>query len=295
MYKQCDGQRPNCSSCIKRSIDCQWSTTSDGRKPASKSYVQLLRNRIELLECILRSHSIDVDTAVAQYQIDQRSFSATADENNHSSAHFEKLCAAFEGTLSLDESVNFDGDGECHYFGPTSGRLEFQDRKSRPGEDMLKLKCTVQDSSYEINIFPKNISQSFSDAPVPSSPSKAQPNSFMLHIDENLQAELIDLYFVWQNPWFPVLDESLFKTHMQQGGGRYFNPLLLSCVLAAGSRFSERPEVRTNQLDVDTAGDQLLAEAEVLLHFDLKSPSLTTIQAVAIMVYMYIVSSLSIS
>lgn len=243
----------------------------------------------------MRSHSIDVDTAVAQYQTDQRGFSATADESNQSSAHFEKLCAAFEGTLSLDEPINFDGDGECHYFGLTSGRLGFQDRKSRLSEDMLKLKGIVQDSNYAINVFPKNDLQSVSDAPVPSRPSKAQPNSFILYIDENLQDELIDLYFVRQNSRFPVLDESLFKTHMQQGGGRYFNPLLLNCVLAAGSRFSERPEVRTNPLDVDTAGDQLLAEAEVLLHFDLKSSSLTTIQAVAIMFYLYIVSSFSTS
>jgi hypothetical protein len=118
------------------------------------------------------------------------------------------------------------------------------------------------------------------------------PATFLSHIDEDLQAELIDLYFIWQNPWFPVLNEHLFREHLQQSSGRYFSPLLLTCVLAAGSRFSKSIEIRTDPLDPDTAGDQLVTEAELLLHFDLKSPTLTTIQAVAIMIYLYIVSLL---
>ena len=131
---------------------------------------------------------------------------------------------------------------------------------------------------------------SITEAVIPPDSHAIPPNALLSQIDEDLQAELIDLYFTWQNPWFPVLDESLFRTHLQQGSGQYFSPLLLTCVLAAGSRFSRRNEIRTNPLDPDTAGDQLVAEAEVLLHFDLKSPSLTTIQAVAIMIYLYIVS-----
>lgn len=55
--------------------------------------------------------------------------SAEAGSSNVTPAGIEGIRAAFEGTLSLDESVNFDEDGECHYFGPTSGRLGFQDCK----------------------------------------------------------------------------------------------------------------------------------------------------------------------
>lgn len=139
IHIQCDGARPSCLSCVKKTINCQYSTVSDGRKPASKSYVQLLRDRIEVLECILRAHSIDVDKAVAQHRAEQAGLSARqADVDTPSSTKFEELCAAFEGTLSLDESVTFDGDGECHYFGPTSGRLDFQHCK--PGFHITALR-----------------------------------------------------------------------------------------------------------------------------------------------------------
>lgn len=63
---QCDGGQPSCSPCLGRSLECNYSAASDGRRPASKSYVPLLRGRIDLLESALRSHSIDVDATVGQ-------------------------------------------------------------------------------------------------------------------------------------------------------------------------------------------------------------------------------------
>ncbi|KAJ4984908.1 C6 transcription factor [Stagonosporopsis vannaccii] len=271
---KCDGQKPACSPCVNKSIDCQYSVASDGRKPASKSYVQLLRDRIEMLECILRKHSIDIDNAIAQYRIEHQGSSGTdTQDSNPPAAQFEEICAAFEGTLSLDESINFDADGECHYFGPTSGRLHFQ---------------ALQNASCDDHILPHNSRCMVKGNTKTSRLPSARPKPSGLRIDADLQAELIDLYFIWQNPWFPVLDESLFRKDLIKGNGRYLSPLLLSCVLSAGSRFSDRPEVRTDQQDPNTAGDQLLEEAEALLHYDLLSPSLTTIQAVAIMVYLYV-------
>jgi hypothetical protein len=155
-----------------------------------------------------------------------------------------------------------------------------------------RLTRAVHGTSRHPQIFSGGHLDSISEAIIPSDSHAALSNTVLSYIDDGLQAELIDLYFTWQNPWFPVLDEPLFRAHLQQGSGRYFSPLLLTCVLAAGSRFSRRNEIRTNPLDPDTAGDQLVAEAEVILHFDLKSPNLTTIQAVAIMIYLYIVSLL---
>src|SRR5690242_8454344 len=92
------------------------------------------------------------------------------------------------------------------------------------------------------------------------SPS-TRPKLSGLQIDADLQAELINLYFIWQNPWFPVLDESLFRKDFCKGSGRYISPLLLYCVLSVGCRFSERPEIRSDPHDPNTAGNQLLEEA----------------------------------
>jgi hypothetical protein len=218
---------------------------------------------------------------------------AEASSSNAIPAQIEEVFAASEGTLSLDESINFDKDRECHYFGPTSGRLGFQDCKppfKQVNAEIVALTCAVQDVSGNSYVFQpigsrciKSISRCVYTPEVQFKPS-------LLGIDADLQAELIDLYFVWQNPWFPILDEKMFRQGQHHGGGRYFSTLLLYCVLAAGCRFSDKPELRTDPDDPDTAGNQLLEAAELLLHYDMKSPSLITIQAVSIMIYLYCVS-----
>ncbi len=63
-------------------------------------------------------------------------------------------------------------------------------------------------------------------------------------------------------------------------------------MLAAGSRTSNRPDVRTDANDPNIAGDPFLGVAETLLHCDLKSPGLETIQVVAIMICLYVVGIL---
>jgi hypothetical protein len=258
--------------------------------------VQLLRDRIELLERVLRSRSIDVDVAIAQLQaadVDAMLLEANGG-NDIADAQVEEVCTTFEGTLSLDESINFDQDGEAHYFGPTSGRLGFQARKlhTEPGHvallHLLTI-CTVGDSSCDNYLFPKNGSQSMETNLEFLSCPKSQPPS-ILEVDADLQAELIDLYFMWQNPWFPILDERLFRESQKKGDLQYFNPLLLNCVLAAGSRFSDSHKIRTSPENANSAGGQFLSEAEILLHYDLKSPSLTTIQSVSILILVHCVS-----
>lgn len=92
--------------------------------------MRLLHARIRILERILWLHSIDVDAAAAQL-IEQRAVPATSTSFTAGSEReaFDELCTAFEGTLALDDSVNFDSDGEARYFGSTSGRLDFQTSK----------------------------------------------------------------------------------------------------------------------------------------------------------------------
>lgn len=95
--------------------------------------MQLLRTRIELLEQALQSKSINVEDAVAQSAVDLNCAhhpKGSSRESGTDTSDYEQLCAEFEGALSLDESLTFDRDGEIRYFGPTSGRLEFQQGES---------------------------------------------------------------------------------------------------------------------------------------------------------------------
>lgn len=110
-------------------------------------------------------------------------------------------------------------------------------------------------------------------------------------LSDELQAHLIDLYFEWESPWFQVVNETLFRESMASCG-RYFTPLLLNCVLAMGSRYCDRFEVRTDPNESNTAGRMFICQAEKLIQHDLRWPKITTIQSLAIMGMFYIVCPL---
>jgi len=87
----------------------------------------MLRTRIELLERVLHSHGIDPDAAIQlMSEYDKPDREAETEWAPACSNVDDDLSATFDGALTLDESLNFDQDGEVRYFGPTSGRLLFR-------------------------------------------------------------------------------------------------------------------------------------------------------------------------
>lgn len=109
-------------------------------------------------------------------------------------------------------------------------------------------------------------------------------------VDQEVEAHLLDLYFIWDNPWFQAVDEALFRDS-KSNKGRYYSPLLLQCILACGSRYSDRAEARSDPDDANTAGRPFLDTIEALLHDELKRPNITTIQSLAILSIVYFVSA----
>ncbi|KAH1706248.1 hypothetical protein KXV44_004000 [Aspergillus fumigatus] len=244
---KCDGEKPSCSRCLQWSISCRYSSTEDGRRPASKPYVDLLRQRIQFLEDFLAKRGLDPDAETS------------LGEDSAEVSYMEALCDQFKGCLALDESLNFDADGEMRFFGPTSGRLQFAAQGVSPEKD----------SNARVETEP--LASTAYDAFVPT----------------ELETHLIDLYFAWEQPWYQIVDEDLFRDSMANRG-RYFTPLLLYSILAMGSRYSDRIETRTDANDPNTAGRFFLEQAKTLLHREMERPSLTTIQALGLIGMFYI-------
>ncbi|KAJ5625387.1 hypothetical protein N7510_001696 [Penicillium lagena] len=263
---KCDGVRPSCTRCLDRGVRCQYSTAEDGRQPAPKSYVVMLRNRIEMLERVLDAHGIDADASVAQMMADMDVPDPLVDPNGCSK--LDDLCVTFDGALTLDESLNFDQDGEVRYFGPTSGRLLFLSDPEKEHIEQTDASGATCSESVGCRHF-VNIDHG------------------VVSIPDELQSHLLDLFFEWEQPWFPVINEKLFRESLACGG-RYCSSLLLNCVLALGSRYSDRLEVRTDPNDSNTAGKMFIEEAERLIQHDLRWPSITTIQSLTIMNMMYV-------
>lgn len=90
--------------------------------------MQLLRQRIDHLERLLLSQENE-GTASGRLTLEDTNLTesrTTRDDLLYSDDG--DICADFEGALCLDDSLNFDGDGQPRYFGVTSGRLEFESR-----------------------------------------------------------------------------------------------------------------------------------------------------------------------
>ncbi|OTB13431.1 hypothetical protein K445DRAFT_319980 [Daldinia sp. EC12] len=273
---KCDGGQPSCSRCLKRCIPCRYSNKADGRQPAPRSYVTLLQNRIKLLEAVLLAHNIDVDQSI--HQLSQNNPNWMAEQNatvsTAESSDVADLSEELRGVLTLDESLNFDQDGEIRYFGPTSGRLKFsQDTEGRDtgpqqtSPELEGLRSTGDISRQKLN-------------------QVYQSATGYDQLNDPLVNHLVDLYFRWENPWNPVLNEAVFRRSWGENG-KYFSPLLLNAILALGSRYSDRTEVRSDPNDPKTAGRKFLEKAEILLYYELKWPNITTIQSLSVLSVVY--------
>lgn len=258
-------------------MSCHYSTAEDGRRPAPKSFVLLLRERIGYLERLLRLHGIEPDAEDNALLLLNENFGSSAEvalQNDIASTAVDDLCENFKGALTLDGSLNFDQDGEMRYFGPTSGRLQFGCNSYIPENTGFKdISTTEQNLTGASAIEPHIISGMDIEFGIPVS----------------LQDELISLYFTWQQPWDLMVDEVLFRESLYNSG-RYWNPLLHNLILAVGSRFSENPDVRSDPNDPNTAGRPFLEKAKGLLYRDIEHPSITTIQALGLIGTVYIVS-----
>ncbi|RAH70196.1 Zn(II)2Cys6 transcription factor [Aspergillus aculeatinus CBS 121060] len=274
---KCDGKKPRCSRCAHHDARCQYSGAEDGRRPAPKSYVLLLRQRIASLEKQLESHGIDPQASHASGAIDAGSPHEDHDPQmfNMKNASIEELCDYLKGRLSLDESMNFEQDGEMRYFGPTSGRLKFES----PGpEEKEELENAY--SVPELEPVLQSIDE-FLNFPL------VDPAFEEIGISKALQDELIDLYFTWEQPWYPIVDETLFRESMEKQGP-YWSLLLHYSILALGSRYSDNPEVRSNPSDSNTAGLPFFEKAKTLLHQEMEHPTFLTIQALGVIGMVYV-------
>ncbi|KAH6713724.1 putative C6 transcription factor [Leptodontidium sp. MPI-SDFR-AT-0119] len=240
---KCDGRTPSCNRCSNRKVLCEYTSEADKRRPTPKAHVLMLEDRINLLEKALEFHSLDVEQSPGTF--------ASSPYNRSKEV---------EGTLTVEASLNFDQDGEFRYFGPSSGRLQFQ---TDP----------VETSGTGANISEKNqlIKSVMKDN----------------QVSTELKDHLLDLYFAWEQPWCWVVNERLFR-ESEKDGGRFCNPLLLNSILAIASRFTDRVEVRSDPSDPNTAGSLFFDNTQVLLHYDLKWPTITTIQSLSIMGTMYV-------
>ncbi|KAF7556886.1 hypothetical protein G7046_g6178 [Stylonectria norvegica] len=103
-------------------------------------------------------------------------------------------------------------------------------------------------------------------------------------VSDDLQTHLLGLFWCWQNSWHRFVPEQAFLRDFDSDrSSRFCSPLLLLAIFSVASRYSDRPEVRLDVQDSDTAGEMFAAQAKVTLHYEFESPTTMTVQAAALL------------
>ncbi|KAJ4214389.1 hypothetical protein NW759_010407 [Fusarium solani] len=101
---------------------------------------------------------------------------------------------------------------------------------------------------------------------------------------DELRDHLLGLFWKWQNSWqYIVPRESFIVDLYVEKSGRFCTPLLLNAILALSSRYSPRPELRTDPEDANTAGHIFADQAKTMLHYESEAPTTSTVQATALL------------
>jgi hypothetical protein len=106
-------------------------------------------------------------------------------------------------------------------------------------------------------------------------------------VSQDLHEHLLQLFLTWQNPWqyfvSPTLLTSSLLGNPMNLFGPFHSPLLLAAIYALASRYSDRPEIRTDPQDPNTAGEIFLAQARMMLQYESEAPTTRTVQAVLLL------------
>lgn len=108
---------------------------------------------------------------------------------------------------------------------------------------------------------------------------------------KSLQNHLLSLFWTWQHGAFVLVSKKPFVADLEMARSqramhkrfKFYSPLLLNALLAHAAPLSRRLEVRSDKADPKTNGDQFFRRAKRLLESEIESPTITTVQALALM------------
>lgn len=230
-------------------MDRKWLTTT---RPPSKRYVESLEARVKFLEAELAHAGQPVETS---FKTEDGTLDALDD---HAADDPEERDPLAEVT-GLIGRLNVGDDGELHYFGSQSSLHLL---RTQLGDSTPKLSLYMRDQGMTV----------------------MKQLGMGREIPLELQEHLLDLYWKWQNPWYYVVHkESFLRDFRQRGHGRYCSALLLSAIFSLASRYSDRPELRSDPDDPNTAGQCFVEQCKILFLYEMEAATITTVQAACLM------------
>lgn len=249
-------------------------------RSTSKAYIQTLQDRIAALEQSrtstkpflgngVHSGQLNLDSVrPSNKQLVLENIVPTLDEDAglqcHSVGHNRALNRVPLNTESLTKdfglgkpksqrrfsngNLNKDENGQLHYFGYSS--------------------------NLQIVSFLPASPLSSTTAELPSDTTEAETKQ--LSDSQEMKDHLISLYFTYQHPALPILDEETFHAnYRKESKSQYYSPFLLYSILLRALRLSDRK-------GATGLGVVFLKRAKAELLDELENPTVATIQALCI-------------
>ncbi|KAM0750751.1 hypothetical protein T439DRAFT_348051 [Meredithblackwellia eburnea MCA 4105] len=115
----------------------------------------------------------------------------------------------------------------------------------------------------------------------------ARFNMDSLNLEPKLEQRLLNLYFVWQDRFFHLIDQKVYEAERRrflEGSPecQFYSPALHWSILAYAAHLSDEA-VSLAGTAPERAGDEFMARARMCLDQEMDSPRETTVQALAIM------------
>ncbi|KAF4837627.1 ATP-dependent DNA helicase PIF1 [Colletotrichum siamense] len=262
---ECDGNPIQFSACKYRESDCEYVHTPNNRKPPKKEYVAALQARVKSLEAELArvrgsgeggNFAPVADTEPRQAGDEDERMSPESSTSHGTSG---TMSVAMEEVTDILGRFAIGDGGELCYFGSRSNLNLLRSATIRSTSNI-----EMQRRGYEA--------------------AKAQVG--LVVTSQDLQTQLLDLFWKWQNSWQYIVCKAPFlqdlSSHPGSPFGRFCSPALFYTILALASRYTDDVRVRTDPNDSNTAGDAFAAQARVMLHYECEAPTPTTVQALAL-------------
>ncbi|KAL3420025.1 C6 transcription factor, partial [Phlyctema vagabunda] len=266
----CDGVTPVCGACQYREEECQYDQAPSKRKPPSKQYVHALEALVDSLQQQVTQLGGGNSEALSTLQDEGLQTPGTVPSGLLSQRpHMQMTLPVHEMVQSSgsdpDEelatmlgSFNLDEGGELRFFGAASNF------------HLIRNKETFMDPSSTVARI--------------RGLEAARRTVGLTDTPDELQDHLFDLYWRWQNSWQYVISREVFLADFKDRKfTRLCSPLLVAAINALASRYSDRPELRTDPDDANTSGELYATQTKAMLHHECVAPTIATVQATALL------------
>ncbi|KAI0381668.1 hypothetical protein F5Y04DRAFT_288489 [Hypomontagnella monticulosa] len=280
---KCTAERPRCSVCIERQTPCEYTTLpTETHLKAQKRKLTDLEIKCQAYEDlfgILRSRS-DEETA----RILQR---LRIGEDVHAIVK-----AVQDGDLLLQLSLVPDlrYRYEFPYIPEMPAHLErwpnpylqsilYQKTDTQPpSSGYLETLREITDEAQKMYLVPYHAVELVD----PRMLSINVSNWTTVSSDNPMLLVLLQIYFLFDFPFHPFFQKDLFLEDMIIGSRRFCSPLLVNAILGAAWHGYGKMKNRAEYWLPDNLGYRFLAEARRLFELEQANPTITTVQAAAI-------------